>query len=100
VQLIERLYEPTSGEILIDGIPLKYLNLRDFRRQIGYVNQEPVLLNTSIKNNILLGKPDATDEEISEALKKINAWDFVRKMPHGIEECTGFGGGSLSGGQK
>jgi len=51
--------------------------LRNYRQQIGYVGQEPVLFNTTIKQNILMGKPDATDAEIEEALRKTNAWDFV-----------------------
>ena len=55
--------------------------MKDYRRQIGYVGQEPVLFNTTIKQNLLLGKPDATDKEIEEALKAAEAWDFVSKYP-------------------
>ena len=61
VQLIERFYDPLEGQVLIDGEDLKTLNLRQFRQQVGYVGQEPVLFNSSIKQNILLGCPDATD---------------------------------------
>lgn len=79
VQLIERFYDPNNGEVLIDGKNLKSINLRNYRQQIGYVGQEPVLFNTTIKQNLLMGKPDATDAEIKEALQKTNAWDFVNK---------------------
>lgn len=61
VQLIERFYDPTDGSVSIDGEPLKDLKLTEIRNQIGYVGQEPILFNMSIKENILLGKPDATD---------------------------------------
>ena len=99
--MIERFYEPAKGgEILIDDVPLKELNLRHFRRQVGYVSQEPILFNTSIRKNIQLGKHDATDEEIIEALKKTNAWEFVSKYDEGIDTNTGDKGGQLSGGQK
>lgn len=61
VQLMERFYDPNDGEILIDGQPMKSLNLKHLRSQIGYVSQEPVLFNTTIKENVLLGKPNASD---------------------------------------
>ena len=60
VQLIERFYDPESGAIYVDGEPLKNLKLRDFRNKIGYVGQEPILFNMSIRENVRLGKPDAT----------------------------------------
>ena len=86
--------------MLIDGNDLKSINLRSYRQQIGYVGQEPVLFNTTIKQNILMGKPDATDAEIMDALKQTNAWEFVSKYPDGMNEQVGQGGGKLSGGQK
>ena len=100
IQLVERFYDPQQGEILVDGNPLKGINLREYRQQIGYVGQEPVMFNMSIKENIKMGKPDATDEEIKEALVAVNAWDFVSKYPNTINENVGAGGGQLSGGQK
>lgn len=84
VQLVERFYDPSSGNVFVDGVNLKDINLRNYRQQIGYVGQEPVLFNTSIKQNILMGKPDATDAEIEEALRKTNAWDFVSQYPNKI----------------
>ena len=100
VQLVERFYDPKEGQVLIDGNDLKSINLRSYRQQIGYVGQEPVLFNTTIKQNILMGKPDATDAEIMDALKQTNAWEFVSKYPDGMNEQVGQGGGKLSGGQK
>lgn len=77
-QLVERFYEPENGQVLVDGKDIKDINLTHYRNQIGYVPQEPVLFNTSIKENIKMGKLDATDDEIEEALKASNAWDFVQ----------------------
>jgi ATP-binding cassette subfamily B (MDR/TAP) protein 1 len=66
--LIERFYDPEKGHVLIDGEDIKLLNLKSLRQALGYVGQEPVLFNTSIKENILFGKSDATDDEIKDAL--------------------------------
>lgn len=91
-----------SGDVEVDGRNLKSLNLKSIRQCIGYVSQEPVLFNTTIKQNLLFAKPDATDEEIVEALKAANAYDFIlQKMGEkGIETNVGAGGSQLSGGQK
>lgn len=70
--------------MLIDGKDLKSVNLRNYRQQIGYVGQEPVLFNMTIKENLLMGKPNATDTEIEEALKAANAWGFVSEGQDGI----------------
>jgi len=78
VQLIERFYDPSEGAIIIDGNDLRNINLRSFRQQVGYVNQEPILFNTSIKKNILFGNPNASDDQIKAALKASNAWGFIR----------------------
>ena len=86
--------------MLVDGKDLKSINLRNYRQQIGYVGQEPVLFNMTIKENLLMGKPDATDDEIMEALKAANAWGFVSEGQEGINAQVGAGGGQLSGGQK
>mmetsp|Transcript_50155 Transcript_50155/g.68522 ORF Transcript_50155/g.68522 Transcript_50155/m.68522 type:complete len:586 (-) Transcript_50155:1434-3191(-) len=100
VQLIERFYDPSEGAIIIDGNDLRNINLKNFRRQVGYVNQEPILFNTSIKKNILFGNPTASDNEIKLALKASNAWGFIRNKKDGINLMVGTSGGQLSGGQK
>ena len=99
-KLLERFYDPQSGSILVGGIDLKCINLRDYRRRIGYVGQEPCLFNESIKNNLLNANPLATDGDIIEWLKISMAYDFVMKLPDGIESDVGALGSKLSGGQK
>lgn len=99
IQLIERFYNPTSGKVLIDGKDIRSLDLRKFRQIVGYVGQEPVLFNTSIKENMKFSKPDATDDEIVEALKMANAWDFIGSVEK-LSMNVGPGGNQLSGGQK
>ena len=99
-KLLERFYDPQSGSILVNGTNLKDINLRDYRRLIGYVGQEPWLFNESIKNNLLNANPSATDEDIEEWLKTAMAYDFVQKLPEGIESNVGALGNKLSGGQK
>jgi ATP-binding cassette subfamily B (MDR/TAP) protein 1 len=100
VQLIERFYDPEQGQVLIDGRDIKTINLRDFRRKVGYVGQEPVLFNQTIKENILLGYPDATDVEVENSLKNANAFKFVAKHKEGINLHVGAAGSQISGGQK
>lgn len=75
-----RFYDPDEGRITLDGANIKDLDLYWLRSQIGYVGQEPVLFAASIKENLLFGKEDATDEEITEALKKAEALDFINKL--------------------
>jgi ABC-type multidrug transport system fused ATPase/permease subunit len=95
IQLIERFYDPDGGRVLIDGDDILSLNLKSLRNSIGYVSQEPVLFNTSIRENLRFGKPEATDDEIVEALKNANAYDFiVSKMgKDGISTKVGNSGG-------
>jgi len=102
MQLIERFYdiESGNGSITLDGRELKSLNLRWMRENIGYVGQEPVLFATSIKQNLMMAKEDATDAEIWEALKKANAFEFVQGLPDKLNTFVGNGGTALSGGQK
>ena len=85
ISLIERFYEPNSGEILLDGHNIKGLNLKWLRGKIGLVNQEPALFATSIRENILYGKEDATLEEISRAAKLSEAIAFINNLPEGYE---------------
>lgn len=77
IQLMERFYDPLEGQVLLDGMDIRKLNLRSMRRLIGYVGQEPVLFNTTIRENMKFAKPDATDKEIEDALRAANAWDFI-----------------------
>lgn len=85
INLLERFYDPTEGEILLDEIRIKSLNLKWLRGQMGLVSQEPILFATSIKENIMFGKEDATSEEIVEAAKRANAHDFITQLPNGYE---------------
>ncbi|PSS23647.1 ABC transporter B family member 1 like [Actinidia chinensis var. chinensis] len=100
VSLIERFYDPTSGQVLLDGHDIKTLKLRWLRQQIGLVSQEPALFATSIKENILLGRPDANLVMIEEAARVANAHSFVVKLPDGFDTQVGERGLQLSGGQK
>lgn len=100
VSLIERFYEPTSGKVLLDGHDIKSLKLRWLRQQIGLVSQEPALFATTIKENMLLGRPDATQVEIEEAARVANAHSFIVKLPEGYDTQVGERGLQLSGGQK
>ena len=77
IQLIERFYDPDFGDVVVDGKNLRQINLKSLRQQVGYVGQEPVLFNMTIKENILYGNPEASDEDVVRALKSANAWDFI-----------------------
>jgi|694.fasta_scaffold07346_8 subfamily B ATP-binding cassette protein MsbA len=98
--LITRFYDVEHGTIEIDGINIKELKLDALRSLTGMVTQDSILFNDSIKNNILIGKPQASDAEVIEALKVANAWEFVKDLPKGIETNIGDAGSKLSGGQK
>ncbi|KAM0951265.1 putative ABC-type xenobiotic transporter [Dioscorea sansibarensis] len=100
ISLIERFYDPKSGEVLIDGINIKDFQLRWIRGKIGLVSQEPVLFSCSIRDNIAYGKDDATTEEILAAAELANASKFINSMPQGIDTMVGDLGTQLSGGQK
>jgi ATP-binding cassette, subfamily B (MDR/TAP), member 1 len=100
VQLIERFYDPQEGEILIDGVNFKDISLRDFRSKVGYVGQEPVLFNQTIRENLQYGNPDATEEDMMIALKKANAAKVIERLPEGLDTIVGAQGGQLSGGEK
>jgi subfamily B ATP-binding cassette protein MsbA len=98
--LLTRFYDVQEGSVKIDGIDIKDMTLESLRDLMGLVTQDSILFNDTIKNNILLGKQDATDEEIIAALKIANAYEFVSALPNGIETNIGDAGGKLSGGQK
>ena len=100
IQLLERYYDPLAGEVRIDGKDIRSYNLTALRKFIGYVGQEPVLFAMSIRENLMLAKPDATQEEITNALSQANAWEFISKLEAGLDTYVGSGGSQLSGGQK
>jgi subfamily B ATP-binding cassette protein MsbA len=98
--LLTRFYDVQEGSVKIDGVDIKDMTLESLRDLMGLVTQDSILFNDSIKNNIRLGKQDATDEEIIDALKVANAYEFVAALPNGINTNIGDAGGKLSGGQK
>ena len=100
VDLIPRYYDVQEGEVLIDGINVKDLGIHDLRQLIGNVNQEAILFNDSFRNNISFGVEDATQEQIEEAARIANAYEFITQSEHGFDTNIGDRGGRLSGGQR
>ncbi|KAG2465266.1 MDR1 protein, partial [Polypterus senegalus] len=112
IQLLQRFYDPLGGEvwklllqfilfqITLDGQDIRTLNVKWLRENIGIVSQEPVLFATTIAENIRYGREDATDAEIEQAIKEANAYDFISKLPDGLNTMVGERGAQLSGGQK
>ena len=100
VDLIPRYYDVQEGEVLIDGINVKDLGIHDLRQLIGNVNQEAILFNDTFRNNISFGVDNATDEQIAEAAKIANAYDFIMQSEQQFETNIGDRGGRLSGGQR
>ena len=100
MQLVLRFHENQEGSILIDGKSMKDYDITEYRQNLALVPQEVLLFGGTIKENILYGKHDATDEEVIEAAKKSNSWDFIRLFPEGLETIVGERGIKLSGGQR
>ncbi|WP_375242374.1 ABC transporter ATP-binding protein [Lacinutrix sp.] len=98
--LVTRFYDVNEGSITIDSENIKDLTKNSLRGLMGLVTQDSILFNDTVKNNILIGKQGATDEQVIEALKIANAWEFVKDLPKGIETNVGDSGNKLSGGQK
>lgn len=98
--LVTRFYDVSEGKITIDNEDIRTIKKQSLRKLMGLVTQDSILFNDSVKNNILIGKEDASDEEVIEALKIANAWEFVKDLPKGIETNVGDSGNKLSGGQK
>jgi subfamily B ATP-binding cassette protein MsbA len=98
--LVTRFYDVNKGSITIDGQDIRDLTKHSLRELMGLVTQDSILFNDSVKNNILLGKENASDEEVIESLKIANAWEFVKDLPKGINTNIGDSGNKLSGGQK
>ena len=100
INLIPRLYDVDSGSVLFDGVDVRKLDLAFLRNNVGIVSQETYLFNGSIRENLLYAKPDATEEELIEACKKANIWDFVSTQEDGLDTMVGNRGLKLSGGEK
>ena len=98
--LITRFYDVNEGSIKIDGIDIRQIKKASLRNLMGLVTQDSILFNDTIRNNVALGKDQATDEEIIDALKIANAWEFVKDLPKGLDTNIGDSGNKLSGGQK
>ncbi|CAN5465307.1 ABC transporter ATP-binding protein [soil metagenome] len=100
LDLVVGLLQPDAGRILVDGVPLNELDLRRWRRQIGYVPQDSVMVNESVAHNLTLGDTSITEDEIRAALRAADALDFVEAMPEGLQTRVGESGSRLSGGQR
>lgn len=100
ISLIPRFYDVTDGAILVDGHDVRDVKVRSLRDQTGIVQQDNILFSDSVKKNILMGRPDATDEEVIEAAKAANAHEFIMSLPDGYDTEVGERGVKLSGGQK
>jgi len=100
VKLLPRFYDVTSGSITIDGIDIRNITLRSLRKNIALVPQDPILFSGTISENILFGKPSASEEGIQAAAKMANAHDFIKQLPMGYQTQIGEGGVKLSGGQR
>jgi ABC-type multidrug transport system fused ATPase/permease subunit len=100
VNLLTRFYEYETGEILIDGTPIRDFGMRRLREMIGVVTQESFLFNGSIRENLLMGRPEATDEEVLRAAEAANARGFIDRLPKGLESIVGERGVKLSVGEK
>lgn len=98
--LVPRFYDPTQGQIEIDGRDLREFDLRSLRQAMGIVSQDTFLFNTSVRDNIAYVKPEATDEEVIEAAKRANAYEFITQLPQGLNTQIGDRGVLLSGGQR
>uniref|UniRef100_A0A3Q0RYQ1 ATP-binding cassette sub-family B member 5 n=1 Tax=Amphilophus citrinellus TaxID=61819 RepID=A0A3Q0RYQ1_AMPCI len=100
VQLLQRFYDPQEGAVFVDGHDIRSLNVRHLREMIGVVSQEPILFATTIAENIRYGRTDVTQQEIIQATKEANAYDFIMKLPDKFETLVGDRGTQMSGGQK
>lgn len=100
VQLLLKFYKLNDGQILVDGKPLESYNTTAYRKNLAIVPQEVLLFGGTIRENISYGKPDANEEELIEAARKANAWDFIKSFPEGLDTIVGERGVKLSGGQR
>ncbi len=100
VDLVTGLLQPMQGEVLVDEVPLAQVNLKSWRRMIGYIPQETILMHDTVLNNITLGDTNLGESEVKEALRAAGAWEFVNAMPQSMESIVGERGQKLSGGQR
>ncbi len=100
IDLVAGLLHPDHGAVLIDGVSLDEIDHHLWRRMIGYVPQDPLLINDTVFNNLTLGEPDLSAADAEQALRLADAWDFVERLPQGLETMLGERGGALSGGQR
>jgi ATP-binding cassette, subfamily B, beta-glucan exporter len=100
LNLLHRVFDPTEGRVLIDGVDIRTVTLESLRQNIGVVFQEPFIFARSIEENLRIGKPDATAAEMEHALEQAQAIDFVRRAPHGLQTVIGERGRNLSGGER
>jgi len=100
VSLVPRFYRPAEGTVKIDGVDIRTVDRASLRRQIGIVSQETVLFDDTIRNNITYGRPEASEEAIIEASRAAFAWEFIERLPKGLETLIGENGLKLSGGQR
>jgi ATP-binding cassette subfamily C protein len=100
IDLVTALLRPQEGEVFIDDLPLQRVDWRAWRRMMGYVPQDTVLLHDTIRNNVTLGDPELTETDAVAALRAAGIWDAVAAMPEGLETIVGERGGKLSGGQR
>jgi ATP-binding cassette subfamily B protein len=100
LSLIERFYEPTAGAILLDGQPVHAISREDLRAQLGYVEQDAPVLAGSIKSNLLLAAPDATDEQLVDVLAQVNLTEVLNRHASGLDAEVGENGIMLSGGER
>ena len=100
INLIPRLYDSTGGTVFFDGMDVKTLDLRWLRKNIGIVTQDTYLFNGTIRENLLYAKPDATEEDLVEACRKANIYEFIENQPDGLDTMVGNRGLKLSGGEK
>lgn len=98
--LLMRFYDPQAGSIYLDGVDVREVSVQELRARMGIVSQEPAMFSTSIYENILYGRPDATEEEVWRAAEVVKLQDFLPTLPHGIHTIVGTKGIRLSGGQK
>lgn len=98
--LLQRLWDPAEGQVSLDGHDLRDISLESLRRNIGVVFQESMLFNRTIRENLLVGRPDATQDELERACRLAEAHDFITRQPHGYDTMIGERGSSLSGGQR